>query len=483
MSSERPPISGGPPAPGGRRTLPLATPAVVTGFDPGDNTRSGFRRAIAISVVVLLVLVAILAVLGAIAPPRSNGVSVNAAATTERPGQRLAISLSQPVEVTGATLSIEPAADAELVLEGSTATVRFAGMLDYATEYTVRIDGLRGAATGAAGSVETSFTTPDPGVVTLVRGSDGEDDRIIRSPIAGSDTVTIAEAAAIGDLAVAGDTVAMSIDEGDGARVRILVPDQKPVDASGPYEASIRSLRGTQAGLFGWIISRGADGDREYVNTLVVYDLAGESAATNVPIEITAPGGEPMLAVDWAWVPGSTSLVVQDQDGFSWLADSTGGDPVLIGNQGILRGFVPGTTMALTDDGADLLVTDLGTGESSPLGRRAPAADESSVPGASAVLSLDATAWIVHRLDRTRSPSLVGSSIVRTDADGDTVLYETSADGAIILDLCVSPNGQFVAATVASTDADGERPTTVLIDARTGGSSRSVPGESIAWCG
>lgn len=456
--------------------------------DRGRTAPMAFRRAIAISVVVLLVLVAVLGVLGAIAPPRSNGVSVNPAATTERPGQRLAISLSQPVETTGATLTVEPAAAAELVLEGSTATVRFDGMLDYATEYTVRIDGLRGSATGATGAVETSFTTPDPGVVTLVRGADGTDDRIVRSPIAGSDAVTIVEAPAIGDLAVAGGTVAISVDEGEGARVRILVPDQQPVDASGPYEASIRSLRGTQAGLFGWIISRGADGERDFVNTLVVYDLAGESAATNVPVEITAPGGEPLFAVDWAWVPGTTSLVVQDQDGFSWLADSTGGDPVLIGNPGTLRGFVPGTTMALTEDGPDLLVTDLATGESSPFGLLPPAPGADTVPGESAVLSLDASAWIVHRLDRTRTPSLVGSSIVRTDADGETVLFETSADGAIILDLCVSPNGQYVAATVASTtaaddDADAQRPTTVLIDARTGGTSRSVPGESITWCG
>jgi hypothetical protein len=449
---------------------------------------TGFRRAIAVSVVALVVLVAVLGVLGAIAPPRSTGVSVNAAATTERPGQRLAISLSQPVQTEGATLSVEPAAAAELVLEGSTATVRFTGMLDYATEYTVRIDGLRGTATGAAGSVETTFATPDPGVVTLVRSTDGGDDRIVRSPIAGTDAVTIAEAPAIGDLAVAGDTVAISVDDGGGARVRILVPDEQPVDASGPYEASIRALRGTTAGLFGWIISRGVDGERDYVNTLVVYDLAGESASTNVPVEITAPGGAALLAVDWAWVPGTTSLVVQDQDGFSWLADSTGGDPVLLGNPGILRGFVPGTAMALTEDGADLLVTDLATGESSPFGLRPPTSGDDTVPGESAVLSVDASAWIVHRLDRTRTPSLVGSSIVRTDADGETLLFETSADGAIILDLCVSPNGQYVAATVASTtasteDAEAQRPTTVLVDARTGGTSRSVPGESITWCG
>jgi hypothetical protein len=41
-----------------------------------------------------------------------------------------------------------------------------------------------------------------------------------------------------------------------------------------------------------------------------------------------------------------------------------------------------------------------------------------------------------------------------------------------------------VASTTASTeDAEAQRPTTVLVDARTGGTSRSVPGESITWCG
>jgi len=475
-------------------------PARRGGGDRGRVRAARFRRALAITITGLVVLVGALAVLGAIAPPRLSGATINAATATERPGQRLAMTLSQPVAVDGAVLTVTPAADAELAIDGTTATVRFSGMLDYATEYTVRIEGLRGTATGATGTVETRFTTPDPGAVTLLRGVDGEPDRVVRSPIDGAEAETIAEADAIGDLAVAGSpsadgtgagqTVAISVDDGDGARVRILVPDAPAVEAHGPYEASIRALRGTEAGLFGWIISRGVDGEREYVNTLVVYDLAGESAATNVPVEITGPGGAPLLAVDWAWVPGSTSMVVQDQDGFTWLADATGGEPTLLGTQGTLRGFVPGTAKVLTEEAPDLLLTDLATGESSPFGLRQPAADPDRVPGESAVIGVDAAAWIVHRLDRTRTPSLVGSSIVRTDADGDTVLFETAGESSIILDLCVSPNGQFIAATVAATanaDADAgataPRPTTVLIDARTGGSSRSVPGESISWCG
>lgn len=474
-----------------------------------QGRRAGrFRRSLAIAIATLVVLVGVLAVLGAVAPPRLTGSTINAAAATERPGQRLAMTLSQPVAVEGAALTVTPRADAELVIDGTTATVRFSGMLDYATDYTVRIEGLRGTATGATGAVETSFSTPDPGAVTLLRGVDGEPDRVVRSPIDGAEAQTIAEADSITGLAVAGSpgagdqaavagqagtaqTVAVSFDDGDGAHVRILVPGAAPVDAHGPYEASIRALRGTEAGLFGWIISRGVDGEREYVNTLVVYDLGGESAATNVPVEITGPGGAPLLAVDWAWVPGSTSIVVQDQDGFTWLADSTGREPTLLGTQGTLRDFVPGTTMVLTEDGPDLLLTDLATGESSPFGLRRPAADPDVVPGESAVIAVDAAAWIVHRLDRTRTPSLVGSSIVRTDERGDTVLFETPGESSIILDLCVSPNGQFIAATVAATAsadagataAAAPRPTTVLIDARTGGTSRSVPGESITWCG
>ena len=457
-----------------------------------DRGSGPFRRGLAIAIVSLVVLVGVLAVLGAIAPPRLSGASINVAAATERPGQRLALTLSQPVAIDGAELIVTPEAAAELSIDGTTATVRFSGMLDYATDYTVRIEGLRGTATGATGAIETRFTTPDPGIVTLLRGAAGEPDRVVRSPIDGTDVETVAEAGTIGDLAVAGSPgteqmIAVSVDDGDGARVRILVPDQPAVEAHGPYEASIRSLRGTEAGLFGWIISRGVDGERDYVNTLVVYDLAGESGTTNVPVEITGPGGAALLAVDWAWVPGSTSLVVQDQDGFTWLADATGGEPTLLGTQGILRGFVPGTAMVLTEDAPDLLVTDLATGEAAPFGLRPPASDPDAVAGESAVLAVDAAVWIVHRLDRTRTPSLIGSSIVRTDADGDTVLFETSGDGSIILDVCVSPNGQFVAATVASTavgDATtAPRPTTVLIDARDGGSSRSVPGESINWCG
>jgi|GEM_PF-2297001 len=462
---------------------PAASPRAAAARARELAARSAFRRGLLVATAVLVGAVAILAVLGALAPPRVSAVSVDAAAATSRPGQRLAIELSQPASAEGATLTVTPAADAELAIDGATATVRFTGMLDYATEYTVRIVGLHGAATGAEGSVETSFVTPDPGIVTLVRGDDG--DRLVRSPIDGGEATTIAEAPAIGDVAVAGATVAMSVDDGDGARVRILVPDAEPVEAHGPYEASIRALRGTEAGVFGWIISRGVDGTRDYANTLVVYDLAGESARTNVPVEITLPDGAPLTAVDWAWVPGTTSLVVQDQDGFTWLASAIGGEPQLLGAWGTLRGFIPGTASLLTEDGADLLVTDLTTGTSTPFGLTPPVVPDDDIVGESAVLSSDATAWIVHHFDRTRSPSLTGSALVRVDDGGTgvgTELYRTSGDASIILDLCVSPNGQYVAATVTDVGAVAARPTTVLVDARAGGTRRSVPGGSIEWC-
>ena len=441
--------------------------------------RRRFRRGLAIAVAALVVLVGVLATLGALAPPRLSSASIDPGAATERPGQRLVLSLSQPVDPGGATVVVQPETPTELVVDGATATVRFTGMLDYATEYAVRVEGLRGSATGAVGAVETRFTTPDPGIVTLIRGDEG--DRLVRSPIAGVGSEELAAADSIGDLAVAGDAIAYTAQRegGGGAVVRIAAGGAPAVDAVGPREATIRSLRGTDAGLFGWIISRGADGEREYQNVLVVLDLA---AGSRVPVEITAPGGAPLLAVDWAWVPGTTSLVVQDQGGFTWLADPLGGEPTLLGGQGTLRGFVPGTAMLLTEDGPDLLVSDLAAGATSTFGLVAPEVGADDVAGESAALSLNASAWIVHRFDRTRTPSIVGSSIVRVDAEGTTELYRTPGEDSIVLDLCVSPNGQYVAAVVAGTSGDAVRPTTVLIDARTGGTSRSVPGGSPSWC-
>lgn len=454
----------------------------------------GFRRAIGAAIAVLLATAGTLAVLGAFAPPRLSAVSVDPAAATTRQGQRLVIALSQPAAVDGATLTITPATPAQLQIDGATVTVRFTGMLDYATDYAIRIDGVRGAATGATGSIATSFTTPDPGVVTLVRSDDG--DRVIRSPIAGGGTETVIEADRIGDTAVAGDVVAVTVNDGDGSHVRIVTPGHDPVDAYGPYDASIRALRGTDAGILGWIISRGVDGEREYRNTLVVYDLAGTSASTNVPVEITAPGGAPLIAVDWAWVPGTTSLVVQDQDGLTWLASAIGGDPQLLGSLGTLRGFVPGTATLLTESGTDLLVTDLTTGESAPFGLVVPggaaqgeaaddggADDGGDVVGESAAVSTDSAAWIVHHLDPGAAAPISGSSIVRTSTDDDGVeLYRTPGAASIILDLCVSPNGQYVAATVTDVGGQAAQQTTVLIDARAGGTRRSVPGGSIDWC-
>src|SRR5690606_21424439 len=86
-----------------------------------------------------------------------------------------------------------------------------------------------------------------------------------------------------------------------------------------PPARGIRALHVASSGdLLGYIVDEGADG----TGTLQLLDLRD---ASWVPLEVRGPADTALAVLDWAFVPGTSSLVVQADDQQLYLVDPIAG--------------------------------------------------------------------------------------------------------------------------------------------------------------
>jgi len=447
-----------------------------------DAPRAGRRRlgfgALVGVVAGSLALVAVgLGVAGAASPPRISSTAVAPDALVSRPGQRLVLTLNQPISPEGLRLSVEPAVDAEVSADGPVVTVRFARMLDYATTYRVAVEGVRGLATGASGAVEASFTTPEAHLLVIAPGGRGE--QLVRvSATSGTAPEAVYEADRITEAVPVGDGFAVISDEGEGQAVRHLVPGAAAFVLGGPEEVSYRALRTAPDGRgFGYVMTSPEVGPEltEYDSVLFLVD-----AATDIATEVAGFDGEPIAVSDWAYVPGTSSILVRSTDQQGYLVDTAGGAPQPIGALGQLRGFVPGTATMLSDRWPDTSAIDLASGETTPVSAPlAPLAD-GEVLGDFIALGVDEYARLVHRFVSDPAPRWSSSSATRVGADGALALFRPPS--GTITAMCASPNAQLLALTVIEPLVADSVPLTYLVDSRTGSTIRTVAGARPDWC-
>ena len=434
------------------------------------RSRAGFGRLVAVIVAVLAVAAGALVAVAAVTPPRVSSTAVAPEALVTRLGQRVVVTLDQPVAPDGLELTVEPAAPASLTADGSTLTVRFEGMLDYATDYAVRIDGVRSAATGATGRVEVAFTTPDEQILLLVPGADG--DRIMSaSATAGDPPTERYRAEHISEFVRVGDGLVVISDEGDGPRVRHLTPDGRVFVLGGPADATYRALRASPDGRgYGVVLTSASVGPER-----TVYDsvLQLVDAATDIETEVTGFDGGPLSVADWTYVRGTTSILVRSLDLQGYIVDPAGGEPVPLGTLGPLRGFVPGTPVLLTDQWPDTFETDLTTAETIRL-------DAGDVAGDFIPLGAARFAQVVHVFVNDPVARWATSYVVGIGEDGMRELFRPPS-GAIT-GLCASPNAQLLAVTLVDPSSPDQPPLTYLVDARTGATMRTLTGGRPDWC-
>jgi hypothetical protein len=179
----------------------------------------------------------------------------------------------------------------------------------------------------------------------------------------------------IEQYAVADPAIAVVTSDADGAGTLTV----GPVDGSEPTQtlaenSDISQLKSSgPSGLLGFVLTPLSDPDRGGDGQLHLCD-----PVTAKLITVSGFDGKPFEPLDWAFVPGTTSIVAQTADNSFYLIDPLTGRPIQpLGGHSKLYGFVPGSTTLIVDDNGDYKSIDLARGTTSTL----PAIDLSDSAG------------------------------------------------------------------------------------------------------
>ncbi|MGC3955500.1 MAG: hypothetical protein QM804_14835 [Propionicimonas sp.] len=443
---------------------------------------------------VLAVVAAGLGVLGAQRGPDLVSSTFAAERAVAAGGEQLVLRGRQPLdEVTAEQVGVSPAAEFTVETRDAQVVLRFARPLAYATEYTVTITGVRSRHTGRTTDWHYAFTTPGYAVYSLVSRGPGEfgpDDQVLRTGPGGDSVPVLTTPGIEGFTVVAGYIVAV-IRESD-LETRLVAaagPGADLLTLETPVGTAIGLLQGSaEQGLIGYtLVGTEAEGERFYDNTLFLQDLTDISQP---PREVTQPDGSELRVIDWGFIPGTRSLVLQDELGQVFL---TGVDPgstlTPLGSHDQLLGFLPGTTTLVVLSGTDEAMLDLASGSTTALPPPGDAGDTNILAGNRTMIS--PTEWVQRfdDLSYTGEVATITSRLQHT-RDGATETVATiPPDLGRLIDTGVSGNGQYAWAQVLNVDAPADdlvsgatdTSVTVVIDLATGQSQFSVPGADPLW--
>lgn len=442
---------------------------------------------------ILGVAAAGLAVAGAFRGPHLDDASVAAATALLRPEQRLVLRADQAIDpVATDDVRIDPETPIEVTSDGRSITLRFTGMLRALTEYRVSAD-VRGAATGAPGSWDYTFTTPDLDVAVLVRDLDGAD-RIVRHSVSGGDPAVLFRDDRIQEFALTPDgVVAVVLDEtGVDGRV-VIAPEGETItqQVATPAPGRIQQLRASATtGRIGFTFSSSDARDPDAVSSrLVLFDPLDPSGVAR---PVTGLDGEPLSVIDWAFVPGTPYLVAHAFDESLVLIDTADpeGVPAPLGEHAEMRGFLPGTLRLVVADPLSGALIDLRDGSTTTFTPPDDGLDDAVYRGTLLALSDDSYVEVVSRPSGD-SGFVLDYEVLVVGPDGSDTVFDPAA-GIPVRAVCLSPNAQYLAVEVQDPEGESDgypnlpartASTTYFVDLGTGSANRGIPGFASSWCG
>lgn len=475
---------------------PATAPADPPTADPPAPGRSGgdrrFRRGLVATLAALATTAAVLGAAGFVQGPKLADAAVDVRQATRLADSRLVLELNQPVERVDGELTVTPAEPAGFEIDGDRIVVTFERPLAAEREIAVRLDGVVGAAQPTPATIEYRFRTADEPVYTLVRRSpSGRPDVVRRSSLADHAPVDVLEAPRLQAFAHAGEAVVAVAVEDDGTNtLRVAGLGDGTQTLGLPEPGVVRRIAASTthplvAFDFDGLTNPGG-GAPAYRDALFTLDVSGGTAAIE---PVRRADGEPFAVADWRFVPGTTSLVVQDVDGALFVVDALGiAAPMALGAHRELRGVLPGTTVLVVADPDRGLLIDLETGERTENALPIAALPDHAYPGR--IQQLDAQgAYAMDVL--LASASATESLVARIDREETVVRYATGT-GSRLVGSCVSPNGRLVAVeTVAAGAASDGYPNlpspvdrlTTVVDLETGETVLVQNGGFSDWCG
>lgn len=443
---------------------------------------------------VLAVLATLLGVLGAGRGPELVSATISVDRAVAAGGQPLVLHGRQPLEeVSASQVTVTPAAEFSIETGDAQLVLRFGRPLAYDTEYTVTVTDVQSRHTHATSRWSYSFTTPGYAVYSLVSrgpGAFGPDDQVLRTE-PGGEPVPVLSTQGIEGYAVAGGLVVAVVRESDlETRLEASAgPDADLVTLDTPPGTAIGLLAGSaEQGMIGYtLVGAEAEGERFYDNTLFLQDVTD---LAKPPHEVTQADGKELRVIDWAFVPGTRSLVLQDEEGQLFLTGLAPGAALTpLGSHDQLLGFLPGTATLVVMKGADEIMLDLALGKTTALPPPGEAGDTDVLAGERTMIS--PTEWVqrfddIAYLDDT---AVITSRLQHTRDGVATTVATIPPDLGRLLATGVSGNGQYAWTQILDVGAphddlvSGATDTsvTVVIDLATGKSVFAVPGAQPLW--
>ncbi len=456
---------------------------------------SPFRRALVVTIAVLVVLVAAFAGLNYLQGPKLSSATIDTGSAVAKPGEQLRLFANQNVSaVKKAQVAITPAAPFSVSSAGGIIAVQFGERLSYDTRYSVTVKNVTSLYQDRPQTFRYAFTTAKAQFYYLNRADPtagaGQLDSIVRTGLSGSKGTVIYSAPHIQEFVVFSQLIAVAtlgadktsslslISLSGGPVERIALPGSGTID---------RLAASPDANMLGFLFT-GAGPTGTFSSDLMLVDLAG----THIVQPVLGLDSRPLGVAAWQFLSGSTSFVAQTFDQTVLLIDAKKpSSSVPLGQFAELGRSSPDGKTLIVSDVFGRIAYSLADGKQTRL-PALPIAGETAFGGDLQLLgSGSARVQQVAVFDRTGG-NTYRSYLVYEQGTTSRILFETANGKGSIDGFSVSPNGQFVAVNVvpdvASSISDGyfvnpksTSITTVFVDIATGNLVRSVAGFDESW--
>ena len=437
-----------------------------------------FGRTLTALIVVLVVACSGLAALTLGQGPRMARADIDTDSVVQLAQQRLLMHSNEALaEVDAEQVSVSPSVPLAVATDGSTLSITFDQRLMYDTDYVVSVSGVTSPFQNATSTFDYAFTTGSPPVYYLQPGapdaSGRADDAIVRTTVAGTARDVVYSAPGIQDFAVVGSSLAVSATADDGtSQLVLIVPGQKAAETLPlPGRGTITQLGSSVKQAMLGLRFTSEDPAAGYSNTLLLFDLLAKHTSFTLPGTVI---GQPLAVDQWRFIPDST-LVETVADGVLSIYDSALQQGAVIGDYDGLGEVAPAGTQSVIGSAGSAQALDLLSGQVSPLEVALP--DGATALGLP-VLGADGSSTVtVAALDDAGGGSR--QVVVRSDASGAAVVFDTGSQDAQIVSVTQSPNAQYLAIAVSA--GPQTEVITSLVDRSSGAVVRTLAGLRVTW--
>jgi hypothetical protein len=443
--------------------------------------RASFGRTLAVMMTVLVVACAGLAVLTLGQGPRLARADIDTDSVVQLAQQRLLLHSNEALaEVEADQVTVSPSVPVTVATDGSTLSVAFDRRLLYDTDYVVSVSRVTSPFQDARSTFEYGFTTGSPPIYYLQPGvpdATGRSiDAIVRTTVTGNAREVVYSARGIQDFAAVGSSLAVATTADDGtSQLVLVVPGQTAVETLPlPTRGTITQLGSSvKQAMLGFRFTS-EDPGAGYSDTLLLFDLLAKHASFTLPGTVI---GDALRVDQWRFIPDST-LVETTADGVLSIYDSALQQGAVIGEYDSLGEVAPAGTQSVIGGQGTAHLLDLLSGEVSPLA--APLPPDATAIGLP-ILGADGSSTVSTAALGTGGgePGTVRQVVVRSDAAGPTIVFDTGSVDAQILSVGQSPNAQYLAVEVLP--SAGVDVVTSLVDRASGAIVRTLVGSHLTW--